>query len=99
MSFRYSNVAIARKVREQTEFLKCSHLQPVTHYNPAPCWTANFSEAEVLCGTAQQLRMLAQRYGGTPVVQYGSRGECWLHDRADSDARQFAECPLSLNAL
>jgi hypothetical protein len=82
MSQIYSNAVIVRIRNGVVEFLKSALLQPVTQFNPAPTWTPEYAEAEMLSGTEDVLQTLACRYGGVAVVGYGSDRECWM-DRSE----------------
>jgi hypothetical protein len=95
MSFRYTNAAIVRTVNGRIEFLKCSSLLPVTQYNPAPCWTSDLAEAELLCGTEAQLRTIAHRYGGTAVVNYGRADEHRFEDQFETRTESHSPTPIA----
>lgn len=75
---RYHNVVFVRQKEGLRTFLKCSLLEPVTGYNPAPAWTTNISEAELLSGDRNQLCQMANLLNSVPIYKYGTAEEVRL---------------------
>ena len=72
MKNHFSTVVLVRNQHQQTEFLRCSLLDPVVSYNPPPSWTRNLDEAEQFTGERELLLAIAERYDAVPMCNFGT---------------------------